>query len=77
MNEYFCGVGKKLQTKMPDCGGEFLNYLPEQISEIFFLSPVVQEELVIEIKKIKPKEIMWTRWYRGHGYSIMPNNICR
>ena len=32
MNEYFCGVGKKLQTKMPDCGGEILNYLPEQIS---------------------------------------------
>ena len=51
MNEYFCGVGKKLQAKMPDCGDEFLNHLPEQTSEAFFLSPVVQEELVIEIKK--------------------------
>ena len=56
MNEYFCGVGKKLQTKMPDCGGEFLTYLPEQISETFFLSPVVQEELVIEIKKLNPRK---------------------
>ena len=56
MNEYFCGVGKKLQTKMPDCGGEFLNYLPEQISETFFLSPVVQEELVIEIKRLNPRK---------------------
>ena len=51
MNEYVCGVRKKLQAKMPDCGEELLNYLPEQISETFFLSPVVQEELIIEIKK--------------------------
>ena len=36
MNEYFCEVGKKLQEKMPDCGGEFLNYLPAQITETFF-----------------------------------------
>ena len=36
MNEYFCEVGKKLQEKMPDCGGEFLNYLPTQITETFF-----------------------------------------
>ena len=56
MNEYFCGVGKKLQTKMPDCGGELLNYLPEQIRETFFLSPVVQEELVIEIQKLNPRK---------------------
>ena len=55
MNEYFCEVGKKLQEKMPDCGNEFLNYLPEQIPETFFLSPVVKEELVSEIKKLNPR----------------------
>ena len=61
MNEYFCEVGKALQAKMPDFGGEFLNYLPEPISETFFLSPVVQEELVIEIK----------RWTQGNRVDLM------
>ena len=56
MNEYCCGVGKKLQAKMPDYGDEFLNYLPEQTSGTFFLSPVVQEELAIEIKKSNPRK---------------------
>ena len=55
MNEYFCEVGKKLQEKMPDCGGEFLNYLPAQITETFFLSPVVKEELISAINKLNPR----------------------
>ena len=41
---------------MPECGGEFLNYLSEPISETFFLSPVVHEELVIEVKKLNPRK---------------------
>ena len=36
MNEYFWEVGNKLQEKMPDWGGEFLNYLPAQITATFF-----------------------------------------
>ena len=38
MNEYFCEVGKKLQEKLPDCGGEFLNYLPAQKLKRFSVS---------------------------------------
>ena len=56
MNEYFCEVGKKLQEKMTDCGGEFLNYLPAQINETFFLSQVVKEELISEIDKFNPRK---------------------
>ena len=42
---------------MPDCGGEFLNHLPAQITEtFFFLSPVVKEELISEIKKLNPRK---------------------
>ena len=41
---------------MPDCGGEFLNYLPAQKTETFFLSPVVKEELISEIKKLNPRK---------------------
>ena len=42
---------------MPDFGGEFLNYLPAQITETFFLSPVVKEELISEIKKLNPRKL--------------------
>ena len=56
MNAYFCEVGKKLQEKMPDCGGEFLNNLPAQITGTFCLSRVVKEELISEIKKFNPRK---------------------
>ena len=36
--------------------GEILNYLPAQITETFFLSPVVEEELISEIKKLNPRK---------------------
>ena len=55
-NTYFCEVGKKLQAKVPDCGGEFLNYLLEPISETFFLSPVVHWGIGNWNKKINPRE---------------------
>ena len=43
MNTQFCEVGKKLQEKMPDCGGQFQNYLPEPIYSTFFLNLIAEK----------------------------------
>ena len=47
---------RNYKKKMPDCGGEFLNFLPAQLTKTFFLSPVVKEELISEIKKLNPRK---------------------
>ena len=56
MNTHFCEVGKKFQEEMPDCGRQFLNYLPEPINSTFFLRPIDEEELMIEIKRLNPRK---------------------
>ena len=47
---------KKLQEGMPDCGRQFLNYLPGPIDSTFFLRPIDEEELIIEIKRLNPRK---------------------
>ena len=49
---------------MPDCGGEFLNYLPEQEPETLFSVSGGQRGIEKWRYEIKPKEIVWIRWYR-------------
>ena len=36
MNSYFCNIGRHLQQLMPNCGKDYIRYLPDHINNTFF-----------------------------------------
>ena len=56
MNSYFCNIGRHLQQLMPNCGKDYIRYLPDRINNTFFLTPTDKEELKNEIKKLNPRK---------------------
>ena len=41
---------------MPNCGKDYIRYLPDRINNTFFLTPTDKEELKKEIKKLNPRK---------------------
>ena len=54
MNTNFCDIGVRLQSELPDYGNRFLEYLPPRTSISFYLAPTCKEDVLCEIKKMKP-----------------------
>ena len=54
MNTHFCDIGIRLQSELPDYGNRFLEYLPPRSSDSFYLAPTCKEDVLCEIKKMKP-----------------------
>ena len=54
MNTHFCDIGVRLQSQLPDYGNRFLEYLPSRSSDSFYLAPTCKEDVLCEIKKMKP-----------------------
>ena len=52
MNEHFCEIGKKLQDEIPDSGNTYRSYLPQRVTQTFYLTLVTPHELSREIEKI-------------------------
>ena len=52
MNTYFCKIGSHLQQLMPNCGTEYNRYFPNRVNNTFFLTPVNENELLKEIKRL-------------------------
>ena len=54
MNRHFCDNGARLQSELPNYGNRFLEYLPPRISDTFYLAPTCEDDVLLEIKKMKP-----------------------
>ena len=54
MNTHFCDIGVRLQSELPDYGNRFLEYLPSRSSDSFYLAPTCKEDVLCEIKTMKP-----------------------
>ena len=54
MNTHFCDIIVRLQSELTDCGNRFLKYLPPSFSDSFYLAPTCKEDVLCEIKKMKP-----------------------
>ena len=54
MNRHFCDIGARLQSELPNYGNRFLEYLPPRISDSFYLAPTCKDDVLLEIKKMKP-----------------------
>ena len=56
MNTYFCKIGSHLQQLMPHCGTEYNRYFRNRVNNTFFLTPVNENELLKEIKRLNPRK---------------------
>ena len=56
VNNYFCEVGKNLAEEIPNRNNDFRQFLPPRIQSTFYLSPVNQQDVLKEIKKLKPRK---------------------
>ena len=54
MNTHFCDIGIRLQSELPDYENRFLEYLPPRSSDSFYLAPTCKDDVLCEIKKMKP-----------------------
>ena len=54
MNTHFCDIGVRLQSELPDYGNRFPEYLPPRTTDSFYLAPTCKEDILCEIKKMKP-----------------------
>ena len=53
MNMHFCNVGKKLQSQLQNCMLNFKDSRPAKIKNVFFLTPISKEDILLEIKNLK------------------------
>ena len=53
MNEYFCNIGKELQSEIPDYGQKYKDYMPQRINQYFYLEPITSNDMIYEIKRLK------------------------
>ena len=56
MNDYFCNIGLNLQQRLPTSNINFKRYLPEKVVNSFYLSPVNQDDVCLEITKMNPRK---------------------
>ena len=54
MNTHFCDIGVILQSELPDYISRFLEYLPPRTSDSVYVAPTCKEDILCEIKKMKP-----------------------
>ena len=54
MNKHFCDIGVRLQSELQDCGNRYLEYLPPRVSDLFYLALTCKNDVLLEIRKMKP-----------------------
>ena len=55
-NEYFCNIGHDLQNAIPKSSNSYRDFLPERVSQTFYLMPVTTEDIVKEIQSLNPRK---------------------
>ena len=56
MNDFYCNIGPQLQQNMPPSTSNFKQYLPERVDSSFYLTPVLVEDVLSEIKSLNPRK---------------------
>ena len=57
LNRYFCNVGKHLQEQiLNEEDNSYLQYMPDRLPNSFYLSPVCEDDVRKEIKRLDPKK---------------------
>ena len=53
INMHFYDVGRKFQSQLENCTLNFKDFMPAENKNYFFLTPIIKEDIVLEIKNFK------------------------
>ena len=56
MNNHFCTIGEVLKSELPDWGGRYKQYLPARVMNSFFIEPICNDDVGLEIRHLNPKK---------------------
>ena len=56
MNNHFCTIGEVLKAELPAWGHRYQEYLPERVMNSFFIEPICNDDVGLEIKHLNPKK---------------------
>ena len=54
MNNHFCTIGGVLKSELPDWG-RYKEYLPTRVMNSFFIEPICNDDVGLEIRPLNPK----------------------
>ena len=56
MNNYFCTTGEVLKSELPEWGGRCEEYLSARVMNSFFIEPIYNDDVGLEIRHLNPKK---------------------
>ena len=56
MNNHFCTIGDVLKAELSALGHIYQEYLPERVMIFFFIEPICNDDVGLEIKHLNPKK---------------------
>ena len=76
MNRHFCDFSVRSQSESPNYGNRFLEYVPPRISNSVCLAPTCKDDVLLEIKKMKPMkapghDFDFEIFYWGHRWPFI------
>ena len=69
MNDYFCSIGQNIANTMNSGNTDFRQYLQNRIQNTFYLKPIIPNDVLKEIDKLKTK--------KSSGPDNLPNKIIK
>ena len=56
MNNHFCTIGEVLKSDLPDWRDIYKEYLPARVMDSFFIEPICNDDVGLEIRHLNPKK---------------------
>ena len=56
INNHFCTIGEVLKSDLPDWGDRYKEYLPARVMNSFFIEPICNDDVGLEIRHLNPKK---------------------
>ena len=73
MNNNFCTIGEVLKSELADWGGRYKEYLPAWVMNSFFIEPICNDDVGLEIKHLNPKKAPGPDYIGGKLIQLCPD----
>ena len=53
INDYFCNIGNKLTSEIPDNEHQYLDFMSQSMANPFYLGPITADDTSLEMNRLK------------------------
>ena len=66
-------MGEVLKSELPDWGGRYKEYLPARVMNSFFIEPICNDDVGLEIRHLNPKKAPGPDCIGGKPIQLCPD----